>query len=54
MGQGFCEGLGTSLHEVVVLGSSRESISSQARYAVFLLPSIVEEVQEEVQEIEDE
>ena len=37
MGQGFCEGFGTSLHEVVVLGSSRESISFQA-YAVLFLP----------------
>ena len=59
VGQGLCEGLDISLHEVVVLGlttceeigSSTESISFQAKYAVLLLPS---RVVEEVQEIGDE
>ena len=63
MGQGLCEGLDISLHEVVVLGlitceevgfvSRVHLISGEVRSVTAAL-KVVEEVQEEVQEIEDE
>ena len=63
MGQGLCEGLDISLHEVVVLGLKTceevgfvkrvHLLSSEVRSVTTAL-KVVEEVQEEVQEIEDE
>ena len=63
MGQGLCEGLDISLHEVVVLGLitceevgfvSRVHLLSGEVRSVTTALKVVEEVQEEVQEIEDE
>ena len=63
VGQGLCEGLDISLHEVVVLGlitceevrfvSGVHLFSGEERSVTTAL-KVVEEVQEEVQEIEDE
>ena len=63
VGQGLCEGLDISLHEVVVLGLmtceevgvvSRVHLLSGEVRSVTTALKIVEEVQEEVQEIGDE
>ena len=63
MGQGLCESLDISLHEVVVLGLitceevgfvSRVHLLSGEVRSVTAALRVVEEVQEEVQEIEDE
>ena len=63
MGQGLCEGLDISLHDVVVLGLitceevgfvSRVHLLSGEVRSVTTALKVVEEVQEEVQEIEDE
>ena len=63
VGQGLCEGLDISLHEVVVLGLitceevgfvSRVHLLSGEVRSVTAALKVVEEVQEEVQEIEDE
>ena len=63
VGQGLCEGLDISLHEVVVLGlitceevgvvSGVHLLSGEVRSVTTAL-KVVEEMQEEVQEIEDE
>ena len=63
VGQGLCEGLDISLHEVVVLGLITceevgvvkvvHLLSGEVRSVTTAL-KVVEEVQEEVQEIEDE
>ena len=63
VGQGLCEGLDISLHEVNVLGLitceevgfvRRVHLLSGEVRSVTTAPKIVEEVQEVVQEIEDE
>ena len=62
MGQGLCEGLDISLHEVVVLGLITCEVGFVSRVHLLLggvrsvttALKVVEEVQEEVQEIEDE
>ena len=63
VGQGLCEGLDISLHEVVFLGLikceevgcvSRVHLLSGEVRSVTTAIKVVEEVQEEVQEIEDE
>ena len=63
VGQGLCEGLDISLHEVVVLGLitceevgfvSRVHLLSGEVRSVTTALKVVEEVQEGLQEIEDE
>ena len=63
VGQGLCEGLDTSLHEVVVLGLitceevgcvKRVHLLSCEVRSVTTALKVVEEVQEGLQEIEDE
>ena len=63
MGQGLCEGLNITLHEVVVLGLiiceevgfvSRVHLLSGEVRSVTTALKVVEEMQEEVREIEDE
>ena len=63
VGQGLCEGLDISLHEVVVLGLvnceevgfvSRVHLLSGEVRSVTATLKVVDEVREEVQEIEDE
>ena len=63
LGQGLCEGLGTSLHEVVVLGlitceevgvvTRVHLLSGEVRRVATAL-KVVEEVQEEMLEVKNE